>query len=56
MVATETELEKIAKAIASCMPCRLCPHPCNSKEHSGMANCVIQWENIMREAVLNSKT
>ena len=55
MASEEFKLEKLATAIASCMNCRLCPYPCLSTGESSMANCVLQWTNVMREAVLNKK-
>ena len=51
MVEPWNELERTAQAVASCMPCQLCPEPCKAREHSSMANCVRHWMVIMKDAV-----
>lgn len=49
----QNELERTAQAIASVMPCTLCPSPCKAKENSSMANCVSRWVLIMTNNVLH---
>ena len=54
MVEPRNELERTAQAIASVMPCRLCPSQCKAKEKLGfssMANCVSRWMAIMMHVV-----
>ena len=38
---------KILKAISETMTCNKCPYPCNAKENSSQANCVIHWSEIL---------
>lgn len=40
---------KILKAISETMSCEKCPYPCNAKERSSQANCVIRWSEILSQ-------
>lgn len=40
---------KILKAISETMICEKCPYPCNAKEHSSLANCVMHWSEILSQ-------
>jgi len=51
---TESELERVAESIASCMLCRLCPNPCKARDNSSMYNCVSHWMEIIQNAVKDS--
>lgn len=51
----ESELERVAQSIASCMQCRLCPNPCKARDNGSMYNCVSHWMEIIRNAVKDSE-
>ena len=38
---------KVLKAISETMTCDKCPYPCEAKEKSSQANCVMRWSEIL---------
>ena len=38
---------KILKAISETMTCDKCPYPCDARENSSQANCVLRWSKIL---------
>lgn len=38
---------KILNAISKTMTCDKCPYPCEAKEQSSRANCVMHWSNVL---------
>lgn len=56
VIEPKNELERVAQAIASWMPCRCCPcDQCKARENSSIANCVHHWMETMRKVVDESK-
>ena len=53
---TESELERVARSIASCMQCGLCPNPCKARDNSSMHNCVSHWMEIIKNAANDRQT
>ena len=37
----------ILNAISDTMSCAKCPCPCEARENSSKANCVLQWSEIL---------